>query len=247
MRDGLRIKSVKVLDYCLSDVDIEQATSWSLEACFDDKPKLLVTLNPEIVVRAQRNPELQNALLNADFTVADGVGLTWAAKRNGYSLSRVAGIELCQSIMQRGKKRLSVYFLGSKAGIAQMAAEAAKSKYGINIAGFHHGYFDKNNCESILSDIKASNANLLIAGLGEDQELFLHNNRNKLAVPLMIGAGGTLDVLSGNVKRSPLWTHKFRLEWAYRILTNPSRWHRFPRLIRFVLFVLKYKPKKDLD
>lgn len=53
----------------------------------------------------------------------------------------------------------------------------------------------------------------------------------------MIGVGGTLDVLTGEVKRTPGWTRKVKLEWAYRVGLNRKRWHRFPRLIQFVKLV----------
>lgn len=231
----------KVLDYQLAIVNLEQACDWSLEAIKNPKPKLLVTLNPEIVITAQKNPILKNALVNADFTVADGIGLTWAAKQFGHSLERVAGVELVEKILAAAKEDIRVFFLGSKDGVAKLAATNANSKYGTTIAGYHHGYFDKNNANKVIKLIRESKADFLIAGLGEGQELFLYANKNELSIPLMIGAGGTLDVLSGTVKRSPTWTQRFRLEWAYRILSDRKRWHRFPRLVKFIILVLSKK------
>ena len=236
-----KIDNAQVLDYKLAIVNLEQACNWSLQAIKTPEPKLLVTLNPEIVINAQKDSELKNALENASFTVADGIGLTWAAKQYGYSLERVAGVELVEKILATAKNNIKVFFLGSKDGVAKQAAQKTQEKYGTLIAGYHHGYFDKDNAQDIMKIIKASNAELLIAGLGEGQELFLYKNKNELNIPLMIGAGGTLDVLSGTVKRSPPWTHKLRLEWAYRILSDRKRWHRFPRLVRFVFLVLANK------
>ena len=232
------INYAQVLDYKLAIVNLEQACQWSLQALKDPKPKFLVTLNPEIVINAQKDSKLKNALSNADFTVADGIGLTWAAKKYGYSLERVAGVELVERILATAKSEIRVFFLGSKPGVAEQAANRAKEKYGSQIAGFHHGYFDKNNADEVIELIYKSGADFLIAGLGEEQELFLYQNKEELNIPLMIGAGGTLDVLSGTVARSPAWTHKLRLEWAYRILSDRKRWHRFPRLVKFIFFVL---------
>jgi N-acetylglucosaminyldiphosphoundecaprenol N-acetyl-beta-D-mannosaminyltransferase len=54
----------------------------------------------------------------------------------------------------------------------------------------------------------------------------------------MIGVGGTLDVLSGTVKRTPRWARRLGLEWAWRIGLDPKRWRRFPRLLAFVRLVM---------
>lgn len=230
-----------VLGYQLAKLTLEQATQWSLEAMRDPKPKLLVTLNPEIIVGARHNTNLEAALQNADLTVADGVGVVWASKRLKSPVpERVPGVELVMNILKQGSSSLRVFFLGAKPGIAQKAANEAHRRYGIVIAGCHHGYFKRpDEIPMITQMVRESQAHLLLAGLGEGQELFLHQHRHELQVPLMIGVGGTLDVLSGEVKRTPAWTRHLGLEWAYRVGLDPKRWHRFPRLIKFARLVLK--------
>jgi N-acetylglucosaminyldiphosphoundecaprenol N-acetyl-beta-D-mannosaminyltransferase len=221
-------------------VTLVQVTSWCLNAARDPSPKLLVTTNPEIIIQAETNAALKNALLNADFTVADGVGVVWASKQLGNSVpERVPGVELSANVLERGGSSLRVFFLGSKPGVAQKAAEEAHKKYGVMIAGVQHGYFKRpDDVGKVCQTIKDSKAHLLLAGLGEGQELFLHQHREALNVPLMIGVGGTLDVMAGEVQRTPLWTRKVRLEWAYRVASDRKRWHRFPRLLQFVRLVL---------
>jgi N-acetylglucosaminyldiphosphoundecaprenol N-acetyl-beta-D-mannosaminyltransferase len=234
------ISFTNVLEYKVAKVTLEQATNWCLRAIKDATPKLLVTTNPEIIIQAEANPALKNALQNADFTVADGVGVVWASKQLGERVpERVPGVELSAKVLERGGSSLRVFFLGSKPGIAQKAAEEAHKKYGTVIAGVQHGYFKRpDDVPKICQMIKDSNAHLLLAGLGEGQELFLHQNRAALNVPLMMGVGGTLDVMAGEVQRTPLWTRRLGLEWAYRVGSDRKRWHRFPRLLKFVRLVL---------
>jgi N-acetylglucosaminyldiphosphoundecaprenol N-acetyl-beta-D-mannosaminyltransferase len=234
------ISFTNVLEYRVAKVTLEQATNWCLNAVQNPTPKLLVTTNPEIIIQAEANPALKDALLNADFTVADGVGVVWASKQLGDTVpERVPGVELAAKVLERGGPNLRVFFLGSKPGIAQKAAEEAHKKYGVIIAGVQHGYFKRpDDVEKICQMIKDSNAHLLLAGLGEGQELFLHQNRAALNVPLMMGVGGTLDVMAGEVQRTPLWTRKVGLEWAWRVGSDRKRWHRFPRLLKFVRLVL---------
>jgi N-acetylglucosaminyldiphosphoundecaprenol N-acetyl-beta-D-mannosaminyltransferase len=229
-----------VLGYQVAKLTLEQAADWCLQALQDSKPKLLVTTNPEIMIQAQDNLELKKVLQGADLTVADGVGVVWASKQFGNPVpERVPGVELAARVLERGGSSLRVFFLGSKPGVAQKAAEAAQRSYGTTIVGVQHGYFKRpDDVPMICQMIKESNAQLLLAGLGEGQEVFLHTNRSALNVPLMIGVGGTLDVMAGEVQRTPLWTRRVGLEWAYRVGLDRKRWHRFPRLLKFVRLVL---------
>ena len=232
--------TVEVLDYRVARVGLEEAVIWARgAACTPGTPKLLVTLNPEIIVQAETNPGLKNALHHADMSVADGVGITWAARRAGTPLpGRVPGVELMTRLLERGGPTLRVYFLGAKPGIAERAAEVARERYGTVVAGVQHGYFRRpDDVPAVIDAISRSGAQVLLAGLGEGQELFLHTHRAALEVPLMMGVGGALDVLSGSVTRTPAWTHRVGLEWAYRVGLEPKRWHRIPRLVRFVRLV----------
>lgn len=229
-----------ILGYSLAPFTLEQAIDWSLETCQQSQPKLLVTLNPEIIVSARTNARLEHALQAADIHVADGIGIFYAAKLLGQPVpSRVPGVELAEGIMAKAGESLSVYFLGAKEGVAAQAARTMQQRYGITIAGVQHGYFDRNNADAIINTIAQSGAHLLLAGLGEGQEIFLHENRHTLATPLLIGVGGALDVFSGTVQRTPAWTRKYQLEWAYRVGLDPKRWHRAPRLAKFALLTLQ--------
>ncbi len=238
-----RLPTVDVLGYRVARCTLAEAARWGLEvarAPNSSTPKLLVTLNPEIVVRAEANPALKDALSHADLTVADGVGITWAAKRGGVTLpERVPGVDLMVRLLEGGGAGLRVYFLGAKPGVAERAAEVAQARFGTVIAGVQHGYFRRpDEVERVIQAVRESRAQLLLAGLGEGQELFLHAHRRALGVPLLMGVGGALDVLAGEVKRTPAWTHRAGLEWAWRVGTNPKRWYRLPRLVRFAKFVI---------
>ena len=58
-----------------------------------------------------------------------------------------------------------------------------------------------------------------------------------------MGVGGSFDVVSGKVRRAPLWMQKGGLEWFYRFIQEPKRlWKRY--LIgnsKFIALVLKEK------
>jgi N-acetylglucosaminyldiphosphoundecaprenol N-acetyl-beta-D-mannosaminyltransferase len=234
---------VEVLGYRVASVDLAGAADWLLRAARGRPDRLVVTLNPEIVVRASQDAELRSALHQADLIVADGVGLLWAARREGRPLpGRVPGVDLAAHAMAVGGKGLRVFFLGGKPGVAERAAAVAGERWGVVTAGYHHGYFSgPRETSEVVELVRAATPDLLLAGLGESQELFLAGNRSALGAHVLMGVGGTLDVLAGEAKRTPDWTRRAGLEWAWRVGLDPRRWHRIPRLVQFVGLVLRHR------
>ncbi len=206
-------------------------------------PRLVVTLNPEIIVQAERDAALAAALRQADLSVADGVGVTWAAARSGAALpQRVPGVELSMRVLEQGGRGLRVFLLGGRPGVPESAADTVRERFGCEVVGTRHGYFARpDEVSEVCAEVRRSGAQLLLAGLGEGQERFLHENAEALAVPVMIGVGGTLDVLAGTVRRMPAWTSRLGVEWLFRVGLDPKRWRRLPRLLRFVWLVLVAK------
>jgi N-acetylglucosaminyldiphosphoundecaprenol N-acetyl-beta-D-mannosaminyltransferase len=238
-----RPTTLEVLGYRVAAVDLAAAADWLLSAASEGRDRLVVTLNPELVVRASEDTELRSALAQADLTVADGVGLLWAARREGRRLpGRVPGVDLAARVMALGGSELRVFFLGGKPGVAERAAAVAGERWRVVSAGHHHGYFGgPRETSEVIERVRAAAPDLLLAGLGESQELFLAGNRAELGARLLMGVGGTLDVLAGEAKRTPAWTRRASLEWAWRVGLDPRRWHRIPRLVRFVRLVLAHR------
>jgi N-acetylglucosaminyldiphosphoundecaprenol N-acetyl-beta-D-mannosaminyltransferase len=230
-----------VLGYPVHPVDLDAAVGLVMRAAEGATPRLVVTLNPEIVVRARSEATLRAALERADLMVADGIGLVWAARHAGVRLpGRVPGVDLATIAMARGGPTLSVFFLGGRPGVAEAAAEAARSRWGVRVAGARHGYFDHaTEAAAVAAEVRRSGAQLLLAGLGERQETFLDAHRAAFGAGALIGVGGTLDVLAGVAHRTPAWTRRWGVEWAWRVGFDPRRWHRLPRLARFVWMTLR--------
>lgn len=234
--------SVPVLGYRVAAIELEAAAARVLAMARSVRAStaLVVTLNPEIVVRAERDPELAAALRQAELTVADGVGLVWAARRLGTPVpGRVPGIDLAERVLRLGGQGVGAFFLGGRPGVAEAAARAAEERFGARIVGSHHGYFEPADEGRVVDAIRDSGAELLLCALGERQELFVRAHGERLGVAAAIGVGGTLDVWAGAAQRTPAWTRRARIEWLWRVGLDPKRWHRIPRLIRFVALVLR--------
>ena len=207
----------------------------------------VVTANPEILYRALSDKGLYETIAQASLVTADGQGVLLAGKLLDQPFkARVTGIDLAEALCATsGERGHKIYFLGGKEGISKKAQMAILRRYpNANIVGEHHGYF-KNDIEPLLADLREKQPDILLVAMGSPyQEEFILRYQKLLNIPVAIGVGGTLDVFSGEVKRAPELVQTLKLEWAYRILSDPKRWRRTIVLPKFVLAVLKEKYKK---
>ena len=204
----------------------------------------IVTINPEMAGLAKKHPPFRECIENADMIVADGIGIVIASKILGSPTSgRVPGIDLSAKFLEyAAANNKRVYFLGGADTVIESAATAVKEKYGVNIVGFHHGYFRDE--APIIDEIIAKRPDFILVGMGMKlQEDFINRNKSKLDSAVWIGVGGTFDVLSGNVKRAPKAFQKLGLEWFYRLITQPSRFVRMLSIPVFMVNVLFYRFK----
>ena len=229
---------IDILNIHFDSVTATEASDRIFSECKNKKelPFTVVTPNPIMVMNARENEKLFSALANADLSLADGVGIVSATNRMGTPLpERVTGIDTGYAVLERlAEVGGSVYFLGAKHGVAELAAHRITEKLSsLRVVGTHHGYFD--NDEEIVSDIKEKTPDLLIVCLGSPrQEIWMHENKERLSgVGTVMCLGGALDVWSGNVKRAPSLFIKLRLEWLWRMICEPQRLSALPKMIKF--------------
>lgn len=119
---------------------------------------------------------------------------------------------------------------------------------GLNIVGFHDGYFDKNGAENddVIDAINKTKTDILYVCLGSPaQEIWVYKNRKKLRASLLLCLGGSLDIYAGTAKRAPKAFIAMRLEWLWRLLCQPSRLPRMMKIPKFIFGTYKYKNKKE--
>lgn len=207
----------------------------------------IVTLNAEILYKAQDDPRLLDIINRAALVTPDGSGIVLAARELcGREIERVTGIDLMQELCRRAPScGWSVYLLGAAPGVAEAAAHNLTEQYGVNVCGWHDGYFKADELAWVLGDINEKKPDILFVGLGAPkQEFWIDENRDRLRVPLVIGVGGCFDVLSGNLKRAPLMFQRLGIEWLWRLLKEPWRIKRMMALPKFVLLVKREARRK---
>lgn len=237
-RPGVRILGVHV-DAITFEGMLGRIEAW-IEA---GGPHQICTVNPEFVMEARRNPAFATVLEAADLCIPDGVGLLWAARRQGRPLpERVTGSDGAPLIAERAAQRgWRLFLLGAAPGVAQQAAEVLTGRYpGLQVVGTFPGTPSDEDAPAIVSLIQAASPDVLFVAYGAPrQDLWIARHGPRLRTPVMMGVGGSLDFVAGVQRRAPRLVRRLNLEWLYRLVTQPWRWRRQLALPRFVWAVLR--------
>lgn len=205
----------------------------------------VVTANPEAFMIARDDLEYRKLLMDKNTTiVADGIGLIKAGNILDYKFEeRIPGVEISEELLKEcNKLKKKVFLFGAKEEVIAKLKEVIKSKYpNIKIVGALNGYIvDK---DSVFTDIKKSNSDLILVALGMPlQEKLIYKHLNEFNKGIFIGVGGTFDVLSGTKTRAPKIFIKCNLEWLYRLIKEPKRIKRFyNNNVKFLFYIKKMK------
>lgn len=208
-------------------------------------PSQIVTLNALMYNHSLKDIPLAHAVSSAAIVVADSVGVAWAAQfLNNVSVERTPGIDLVNNLCALAvDKSYSLFLLGSRDGVSAKAADHLREQYpGIIIAGTHHGFFDTREELTLFEFIHSARPDILLVGLDVPrQDKWIAANREKLGVPVIMGVGGSFDVISGDLKRAPRWMQRAGLEWLFRFAQQPWRLVRIKDLPVFVIHILMLK------
>jgi N-acetylglucosaminyldiphosphoundecaprenol N-acetyl-beta-D-mannosaminyltransferase len=249
-------ESVSILGIPVDLLSYEQVLGRIDPLIDSDRQGFVATLNPEMVLAAQRDPLFATILRSATMRTPDGVGILWASNylakpRSRYlalrwlgwfvSLvrvpfvsfrpwERVTGTDLLERIAGRSaSKGWSLFLLGAEPGVADAAAEALTLRHpGCRIVGCFAGSPRVSDEAVILEKINRARPDLLFVAYGcPAQEQWIHRNLLRLpSVKLAIGVGGAFDFFAGKRKRAPSVLRKIGLEWLWRLLIQPGRIRR---------------------
>lgn len=239
-------QTAEILGIPVTPYTMEEAVQALTASVQRGKRCFVVTANAEIIMLAQEDAAYKKLLLEeADLILPDGAGTVWAGNYLGHTIpERVAGYDLYLRLLaEAAVKGIPVYFFGGSPGVAEAAAEEGKRRWPeLQVVGCRNGYFKPEEETFIVETINGSGAKMLFVALGAPrQEKWLSRYAEVLQPSLLMGIGGSFDVLAGKVRRAPKWMQDARLEWFYRLLKQPARFVRMLALPKFVLAVRSEK------
>lgn len=241
----MNIPKVNIFGVPISKLGFKDTVNMLVKAVESRKPHQVITANPIMVMAAQENNSYMAMMQKADIIVPDGAGVVWAAGYVGNPVQeRVPGIEIMQELLNIAEARgWKVYLLGASPEVIQAAADRIRSNHPkLIMAGVRDGYFGADQDQEVIAGIRSANPDLLFVGRSADkQEPWIAQYKEALGVPVIMGVGGSFDVISGKLKRAPKLFRQLRLEWFYRLLQEPYRYKRMLVLPKFAMKVIREK------
>lgn len=238
----------KILNCRIDLIDEQNALNEAKKALMENRNFHIITINPEMIMNSEKNPDFKELINNSDLNIPDGVGVKIALKIKSINQNQIRGVDFSRKLIELASKdNLRLGFLGAKEEVIQKAKENFLKKYpNLNFVYTRNGYF--KNDDEIINEIIEKNPQILLVGLGSPkQEEIIVKLKNKLKSCVLIGVGGSFDVFSGLTKEAPVIYRKMGIEWLYRTILQPERFKRvFPTLPLFLIkCIIETTFKKD--
>lgn len=222
---------VKIAGVAIDRVDMTEALERLRDALVHRRQVQVATVNMDFLVKAQRQPELQQVLGRSELNVADGAPVVWLSRLLGQPVpARVAGADLVPRLVREAAAHgAGVYLLGGEGGVAEAAARRLTREFpDLRVVGWHEpprASLQDLDGDGIVQLVESSGAQVLLVALGNPkQELWIDHHRERLpGVSVAVGVGCVFDLWAGRTRRAPLWMQSAGLEWLHRLLAEPRR------------------------
>lgn len=212
------------------------AAAWALGGYDGHHRGVLIATNAEKLVKLYNEPRLFVDCISPIY-YADGVGATMLGSGKG---RRIPGVELWLHVLDNAARRgFKVSIFGAAPEVARRTWEILRERYGALNLSVRDGY----QHESIyIADLTQRRPEVIFVALGSPrQELLIARLQKHHPNALYMGLGGSLDILTNRRKRAPAVFRKLKIEFAYRLLKEPTRLFRQTALLAFLWLHVRQK------
>lgn len=227
-QERVDIRGVKVFPF---------ASFQELLSYVSGKKGILVAINAEKILHAT---EQTRDIINRNIGYCDGAGAVMALKKKGYEAVKLPGCELWLKIIESTyKEGKTFYLVGGKQEVIDATVEKLRKEFiGINIVNYRNGYIKTDEeRKALIDDIAKKKPDVVFVAMGSPKQELLMEEMAERHHAIYQGLGGSFDVYTGRVKRAPKWWVDHNLEFAYRLIKEPSRIKRQIHLVRFLTMV----------
>lgn len=231
------MKTIHILQVPVSITSYEEIIDIISKTIRNNKKFSVVSINLNKVIKANESNEVMKIIKSFDCFIPDGISVVRTSKEIN---DRITGIDLFNRICDEHKKiGAKIFLYGAKQEIVETTKNNLRRKYNdIQIVGIENGYNKDNNY--LVNKINQSGANIVFIAMGSPkQERWIYENKNKINANIFMGVGGTFDIISGKLKRAPMWIQKLGIEWLYRTMREPKRLKNVPLQIKYYLKLKK--------
>lgn len=225
----------------LDDVSFKQAIVKVVKMIEDGGVHHVINVNPYKLVRYRANIDLNIIYGKASMKFATGAGVAKLARMSRKPIKEeIHFLSFLMELIRLSElKEYSIFLVGARPETAERAfANILKSFPQIRIVGRHGGYFNKQRESSVIEAIRKSEANIILVGMGFPKEdKWIAKLKMSLQNAVIIGVGGSLDVISGENRKAPAFFMEKNMDWVWRIISRPWRMFRLVRVAFFYIHV----------
>jgi N-acetylglucosaminyldiphosphoundecaprenol N-acetyl-beta-D-mannosaminyltransferase len=231
----------------ITNLNMAQAVARIEEYILSGKTHQIATANLDFARNALRDPYLHRIICGCSMVLPDGAPMLWASKMFSAPLQeRVTGVDLIPELARLSQEKgYGIYLLGSTEESSLAAAQVlARSYPGAKIVGRYSppvAPLQKMDHEAMIRKIREAKPRIVLVGFGNPkQEIWIYRHKDRLPASVIIGIGGSLDMIAGKLRRAPRWVRSLHLEWLFRLTLEPKR--LMPRYLRDAIALLTHLP-----
>lgn len=238
MSRSLHIAGLKV-----TPLPLAAAVQMFLEDARAGRPRVYVFVNGHSAMLRRADEAYAAALEDSHAVgVVDGAAVELAGLLRGVShIERCPGPDFFTAAAHAAAESgVSFYLLGGNEGVAARVAEKLTADNpALVVAGTvcpPFGTWDGTVSDPLIAGVHASGAQALWLGVSAPkQETWAIAHSERLGMPVAC-VGAAFDFIVGTQPRAPQWMRSARLEWLFRLVSEPKRlWRRY--LVGNTLFI----------
>ncbi|MDD2268429.1 MAG: WecB/TagA/CpsF family glycosyltransferase [Eubacteriales bacterium] len=232
----------------IDGVNLDEAVAKSLAIIDSGQLCSVFTPNAYILLECLKNKNIRDVINTSDLCIPDGEGVLRAAKLSQTPITeKVAGVDYAYALMKAlGKREGRLFIYGGTSENLNLAIKNATNMFPQLICDGINGYDFSE--EEAINAINKFGPDAVFVCLGSPkQEYFIYNNKNRFHKGIFAALGGTVDIISGTVKRAPKLLIKYKLEWFWRAFTEPKRFLKLPKLLELEYRMRRLKSSKSKE
>jgi len=240
-------ETVALFGMPITNVNMTEAVARVEEYILSGRTHQIATANLDFARNSLRDPYLHRIICECSMVLPDGAPMLWASRMFSAPLrERVTGVDLIPELARLSEQKgYGIYLLGSSEVSSRAAAKILQDRFpGINLVGRFCppvAPLHEMNHEELLRRIHEARPRIVLVGFGNPkQEIWIHRHKDRFPPSVVIGIGGSLDMIAGRLRRAPRWVRKLQLEWFFRMAQEPFR--LLPRYAKDALALVKHLP-----
>jgi len=201
----------------------------------DGSLNAVFTVNAQFVRLANQQRNFARAL-GMGHCVVDGQILLWAANLRARlqglpRFEKLSGSDLVYRISaQLAQSNRRLLLIGASEAANLASVRVLQERFGVDVHGYSPPFaaypMPREWVDNVLRVINDVRPDAIFFAFGAPkQELLISDimlDLKACGVGLVMGVGGSLDFVSGNIRRAPRWIQRAGLEGLYRLVQQPS-------------------------